>query len=96
MDNKEAEKHEMPEFTIGVSFQTYVVDWSKVNNLLDLIDLLKGLNFRFNVYNKNHQFKDLVDKGLIVLSVPDLVEKYGHKIENGNVIDRGWENGWSW
>lgn len=93
MDTKE-EKHEMPEFRISNSTKTYVVDWSKINNLLDLIDLLKGLNFKFFAYNENHQFKDLVDKGLIVLSVPDLVEKYGHKIKNGNVIDLGWQNGW--
>lgn len=73
----------------------YVVDWSKVNNILDLIDLLKGVKFTFNVYEDDQDvFKELFESGLIMKSVKDLVKDFNQEIKEGNIIDLGWENGW--
>lgn len=99
MNNKELDFHGTPReeksvFRIASRQKTYVVDWSKVNNILDLIDLLKGLNMTFMASGEKNIFDGLIDRGLIVKSVKQLVDDYGSRIKEGNIIDLGWQNGW--
>lgn len=54
--------------TLSIIQKKFKIDFSKVESLEQIIDILKAMNLSIHWYNDNcpEQFKDLYEKGLLV------------------------------
>jgi len=54
--------------TLSITQKRFKIDFSKVESLEQVIDILKGMDISIHWYNDNcpEQFKNLYEKGLLV------------------------------
>lgn len=67
--------NDLPNFTVSNDFKTFVLDYSKIETIENIVDVLRGLAPEFVWYTDQmpDQFKHLHEKGFLIEKQDDKV-----------------------